>query len=190
MVPKAAMLQSLKIDEKPNTQFWVTQLIILVSTILGVYLASFAGYSIAVDFDRYQRVTNQLNLEKALLAEVSDNVGKVDVWTSGYSKAPMAWHDKRLAPDATHRLDNMIWLTMRNSPQTFEINQEAITKVRRFYSAVETQKLILLQQRNSNGYAKQAMGTLTTLAEGARADILPLLNSSIEKLEKKHSSMR
>jgi hypothetical protein len=111
----------LSVEKRPNLTFWLTQITILVSTVLGVYLASVAGFQIAVNFDRYQAASDVLNIEQSLHAEVSDNTARVEAWVAAYKKAPMTWHDKKLVPRERHQLDLTIWQTMRYSPRTFEV---------------------------------------------------------------------
>ncbi|WP_430472955.1 hypothetical protein ACQ0MK_12905 [Thalassospira lucentensis] len=173
----------LSVSDRPNTEFWFTQCMILASTVLGVYLASFAGFQIAVDFDRYQSMSDVNNLERSLEAEFSDNLDKVDAWIAAYPEAPMTWHANVLAPREAHKLDDMVWETMRYSQRTFEVNPKIITGVRRFYGDIQSQMTILFMQQNANGYARNAMKKMQEIVSTARADVLPLIQSEINRLD-------
>lgn len=174
----------LSVSGRPNIEFWLTQCVILASTIIGVYLASFAGFQIAVDFDRYQTMSDVSNLEKSLEAEFGDNVQKVETWIADYPEAPMTWHAQTLAPREAHKLDDMVWQTMRYSERTLEVNPKILTGVRRFYGDIEQQMTILFMQQNANGYARKAMEKMETIVATARKDVLPLLQSEIKRLDR------
>lgn len=183
MRPFISPFRFLSIRERPNLEFWFTQGIILVSTVLGVYLASFAGFEIAVNFDRYQSVSEVRYLEKSLRAELADNIAKVEEWVESYDDGPMVWHESRFAPRESHKLDEMIWMTMRNSPRTFEVNPDILTGVRRFYSEIESYKTVLFQQSQPNGLARKAIKNMELAAAQARVDLLPLLDAEISRLD-------
>ncbi|KZB62386.1 hypothetical protein AUP42_05430 [Thalassospira lucentensis] len=179
----------LSVSGKPNIEFWFTQCIILASTVLGVYLASFAGFRIAVDFDRYQSLSDVSYLEKSLEAEFVDNIERVEQWIAEYPEAPMKWHARELTPEATHRLDDMVWSTMRYSPRTFEVHPEIITGVRRFYTGIEAQMTSLFQQQSANGYSRRAIENMKQQVAAARTDILPKLRGEIETLDAELADM-
>jgi len=178
-----APFRFLSVSGRPNCEFWLTQCIILASTIMGVYLASFAGFEIAVDFDRYQSVSDVSNLERSLEAEFSDNIEKVETWIADYPEGPMTWHAAQLAPRERHKLDDMVWQTMRYSQRTFEVNPAIITGVRRFYSDIEAQMTIMFMQQNANGMARNALKKMGEITATARAEVLPLLQSEIKRLD-------
>ncbi|CAM3479125.1 hypothetical protein [Thalassospira profundimaris] len=178
-----APFRFLSVSGQPNTEFWLTQCIILASTVLGVYLASFAGFEIAVDFDRYQSTSDVYNLERSLEAEFVDNIEKVETWIADYPEGPMTWHAANLAPRERHKLDDMVWETMRYSQRTFEVDPAIITGVRRFYSDIEAQMTIMFMQQNANGMAKHALENMQEIVASARADVLPLLQSEIDRLD-------
>ncbi|MCC9624239.1 hypothetical protein LPB41_21370 [Thalassospira sp. MA62] len=178
-----APFRFLSVSGRPNSEFWLTQFIILVSTVAGVYLASFAGFEIAVDFDRYQSISDVSNLEKSLEAEFVDNIEKVETWIAEYPDAPMTWHAPQFAPRERHKLDDMVWETMRYSDSTLEVKPAIITGVRRFYSDIETQMTILFMQQNANGFSRNALKNMSEIVANARKDIVPMLQTEIERLD-------
>ena len=95
----------------------------------------------------------------------------------------MTWHAAKLAPRERHKLDDMVWQTMRYSQRTFEVNPAIITGVRRFYSDIEAQMTIMFMQQNANGMARNALKNMGEIAAKARAEVLPLLQSEIERLD-------
>ena len=45
------ILRMFRVREQGNAEFWVSNLVIVLSTLLGVYLAAQAGYRTAIDFE-------------------------------------------------------------------------------------------------------------------------------------------
>ena len=101
----------------------------------------------------------------------------------------MTWHAQTLAPREAHKLDDMVWQTMRYSDRTLEVNPKVLTGVRRFYGDIEAQMTILFMQQNANGYARKAMEKMTTIVATARQDVLPLLQSEIKRLDSELADM-
>jgi hypothetical protein len=76
-----------KVRQDGNVEYWVSQLVILLSTVLGVYLAAQAGYSTAIEFEVTRGERDAYYLRRALLDEVKSNLRAVDEWSSAYDKA-------------------------------------------------------------------------------------------------------
>jgi hypothetical protein len=76
-----------KIRENGNLEYWVSQLVVLTSTVLGVYLAAQAGYSTAIQFEVTRGEREAYYLRRALLDEVKSNLRAVDEWSASYEKA-------------------------------------------------------------------------------------------------------
>ena len=78
---------------------------------------------------------------------------------------------------------------MRYSQRTFEVNPEIITGVRRFYSDINAQMTIMFMQQNANGMARNALKNMGEIAAAARADVLPILQSEIQRLDQQLGKM-
>jgi hypothetical protein len=76
-----------KVREKNNLEYWVSQLVVLTSTVLGVYLAAQAGYSTAIQFEMTRGEREAYYVRRALLDEVKSNLRTVDEWGAAYEKA-------------------------------------------------------------------------------------------------------
>jgi hypothetical protein len=81
------MLAIFKVREKGNLEYWVSQLVILISTVLGVYLAAQAGYSTAIQFEMTRGEREAYYVRRALLEEVKSNLHTVDEWSAAFEKA-------------------------------------------------------------------------------------------------------
>lgn len=75
-----------KVRESGNLEYWVSQLVILLSTVVGVYLAAQAGYRTAIEFEVAREDREGYYLRRALLDEVKSNLRAVEVWSSAFEK--------------------------------------------------------------------------------------------------------
>lgn len=76
-----------KVRESGNLEYWVSQAVVLVSTVMGVYLAAQAGYSTAIQFEVTRGEREAYYLRRALLDEVKSNLRTVETWSNAYEIA-------------------------------------------------------------------------------------------------------
>lgn len=75
-----------KVREKGNLEYWVSQFVVLISTVLGVYLAAQAGYSTAIQFEVTRGERDGYYLRRALVSEIKNNLNAVDEWSRDFEK--------------------------------------------------------------------------------------------------------
>ena len=68
------LLRLFKVRESGNKEFWLSHAVILLSTVLGVYLAAQAGYRTALDFEVTRAQRDSYFMRVALLDELNDNI--------------------------------------------------------------------------------------------------------------------
>ena len=69
-----------KVRETGNAEFWISNLVIMASTVLGVYLAALAGYKTALEFEVARGERDGYYMRRALLDELKDNLDAVKTW--------------------------------------------------------------------------------------------------------------
>ena len=69
-----------KVRETGNAEFWISNLMIMASTVLGVYLAAQAGYKTALEFEVARGERDGYYMRRALLDELKDNLDAVKAW--------------------------------------------------------------------------------------------------------------
>src|SRR6516162_2510309 len=79
-------LRIFKVRESGNAEFWLSNLFIMASTIIGVYLAAQAGFTTALQFEVARSERDGYYLRRALLDEVKDNLDSVDDWSQSFEK--------------------------------------------------------------------------------------------------------
>ncbi|RDH84817.1 MAG: hypothetical protein DIZ80_04960 [endosymbiont of Galathealinum brachiosum] len=163
--------------EKASAEFWISHIIIIVSTVLGVYLAAGAGFDVAVEFEKTRMDRELYYMESALLSEIRDNTEYASSYSTGYLKGEINFKQ-----GANNELDTFIWTTMTNTGHSFQIEAELLTQVRRFYSNVSKNLRLLSEGRNAFA-AKE----IKRLSEEASLKLIPEMEKNILK---KYASLK
>ncbi len=146
------------VRESGNTEFWISNVFVMASTIIGVYLAAQAGFTTALQFEIARSERDGYYMRRALLDEVKDNLGSVDEWSGNFEKAlrhrisdqyflpsdswTMYWSDKNgwsnagIVPDEL-KMKTFVWETMKQQAITFQLTPELLSAVRRYYDSME-----------------------------------------------------
>ena len=147
-----------KVRESGNAEFWLSNLFIMASTILGVYLAAQAGFTTALQFEVARSERDGYYMRRALLDEVKDNLASVDEWSQSFEKVlrnrisdqyflpsdtwTAYWSDKNgwsnagVAPDEL-KMKTFVWETMKQQAITFQLAPGLLSAVRRYYDSME-----------------------------------------------------
>lgn len=167
--------QSVRFDEIRKASFWVSQVFILLATVLGVYLASSQGFKQAMAYGNLQAARNNFYLRKSLRIEMNDNLGLVREYMQRLESGGLP------ARKAPFSLDTFVWDSMKNSPSTMELPPQMLQEARKFYRGVAD----LQQKVADNTYGvKVANERLTELVEHVEKDVLPMFDVNTKKLEK------
>lgn len=170
--------RTIKLDntELIKTSFWVSQIFIIIATVVGVYLAAQEGLSQAIKFDALSNMQNNYHLRHALYDEVSDNVGILshyaDTVETVSSNSLVKMHPQ---------MGLFVWDNMRYSANALETPSDILSDIRRLY--LESEKIIsnIETRHYSVSYGKdQLQNVLSKIKE----DTLPKLKTNYETLSK------
>ncbi|MAM87902.1 MAG: hypothetical protein CME36_11410 [unclassified Hahellaceae] len=154
--------------------FWVSQVFVVLATIIGVYLAANAGLEQAIRFDNIKAQEQNYYLQASLHDELQDNTSLLRRYVDEVLKRN---------PDdlkAQHpALSEFIWETMRYSPATFETPSEFLNASRRFYA--DTTDIIEKAENRFYG-ASHAAKLLTAVLDRMEQGTLPKLKENYETL--------
>lgn len=114
-------------------RFWIGQAMVIVSTILGVYLAANAGFERAVEFDAMTNKRSTYHLLTALEAELKDNIQINNKLATDLNQGNI----NRSHYIRRSQMGKFVWQAMKESDNTFLIKADVITGIRRYYQAVE-----------------------------------------------------
>ncbi|MBP6518571.1 MULTISPECIES: hypothetical protein [unclassified Shewanella] len=170
--------RTIKLDntELIKTSFWVSQIFIIIATVVGVYLAAQEGLSQAIKFDALSNMQNNYHLRHALYDEVSDNVEILshyaDTVETVSSNSLVKMHPQ---------MGLFVWDNMRYSANALETPSDILSDIRRLY--LESEKIIsnIETRHYSVSYGKdQLQNVLSKIKE----DTLPKLKTNYETLLK------
>lgn len=173
------ILRIFKVREEGNLEFWVSNAVIVFSTILGVFLAAQAGYRTALDFELARSEREGYYMRRALLDEVRDNLDHADQISKNMAES--GWRFRNSDPEI-FKLQSYVWETMKEHEITFQLPSEILTGVRRYYdkSAAYAKSLAVGQ-----GTAIEAANNWMKDTAEVRDKIVPALESDIAQLRER-----
>lgn len=163
------------VDEVKKASFWVSQLFILLATVMGVYLASSQGFKQAMAYGNLQSARTNYYLRKSLRSEIADNLPLVRDYMKRLETGGLP------ARKAGFSLDTFVWESMKNSPATMETPPELLQESRKFYRGVDE-----LQAKIADNTYSVKVGTdrITELVDRMEKNVLPLFDADIAKVSK------
>lgn len=173
------VLRIFKVREEGNLEFWVSNAVIVFSTILGVYLAAQAGYRTALDFEQVRSQREGYFMRQALLDEFRDNLAQADN-LADFIVNRNGWRNPG-GPD-NYRLQDYVWETMKEHSITFQLPSGVLTGIRRYYTTAED---LARAMSVGQGTSIEAAKTLTNETKKARETVLPLLENDIAALRQR-----
>jgi hypothetical protein len=201
------VLRIFKVRESGNAEFWLSNLFIMASTIIGVYLAAQAGFTTALQFEIARSDRDGYYMRRALLDEVKDNLASVDEWGAGMEKALRnrisadyflptdnwvdywsekgGWQNSRIKPDEL-KMQSFVWETMKQQSITFQLAPQLLSGVRRYYDAMEGNMKEMLSQDWKSARAAKAIVEDT---KRMREEIIPAFDKDITELRDRLGKM-
>jgi hypothetical protein len=189
-----------KVRESGNAEFWIANLIVMASTIIGVYLAAQAGFKAALQFEVARSERDGYYMRRALLDEVQDNLDSVDDWSKSFEKAlrnrisdqyflvsdtwtgywsdKNGWSNAGIVPDEL-KMKTFVWETMKQQSITFQLAPQLISAVRRYYDGMDGNMKDILGHEWKAGPAAKAILDDT---KRMRDEIVPAFQKDIAEL--------
>lgn len=171
--PKKAI--PLEQGEISNLSFWISQISMIIATVLGVYLAAQQGLQQAVVFEQIQSDKNNYYLRKSLQQELSDNILLIQDFTEQI-KGIGAHNVKRHAIV----LDTFVWESMKFSPATLETPPALLSESRKFYREINDIHNKILSSFYSIPYGSKL---LLAQVEHMRTTVLPMFEADTNQLK-------
>ncbi len=194
------VLRIFKVRESGNAEFWLSNLFIVASTIIGVYLAAQAGFTTALQFEIARSERDGYYMRRALLDEVKDNLASVDEWSGAFEKVlrnrisdqyflpsdtwTMYWSDKNGWSNAGAvpedlKMQTFVWETMKQQAITFQLAPELLSAVRRYYDSMDGN---MKEVRGGEWKAGPAAKSILEDTKRMREEAVPAFEKDIAEL--------
>lgn len=157
---------ALRHGEMSKVSFWISQVFMLIATVLGVYLAGQQGLKQAVMFEQIQSDKNNYHLRKSLQHELADNLDLIREY---------------IATDRINlELDIFVWETMKYSPATLETPSVLLSESRQFYRQVDEIYERIQSRFYHPEYGRKLLGEVVEHMDNT---VLPLFEADTQALK-------
>jgi len=163
--------------ELKKSGFWLNQMFIVVSTVVGVFLAAQSGLEQALKFDNYSKKEDNYYLRSSLADELEDNIKQLQDYTANVLlKSQSLQMIKNNRPE----VDLYIWEAMKYNRATLETPTSLLSGVRRFYS----QSRQLMNKAEQRALSSRVAGERLQLEiDKVKQQTLPGLRNTAETLK-------
>jgi len=176
------------VSKRQNAFFWVGQLAVILSTILGVYLAASAGLKTAINFHSVISHEKNFYTLSALRSEVdSNNQLILDFIENQFvfnDNNEMVAHKSARAP----ALNWFVWITMSNATETLELPVDILKDTNQYYLAL-TKEIDHYQKRGGRDKLFAAK-RLYKLSRETKKSLIDRMDQQIEIYQSRFSSYK
>ena len=114
--------------KKPS--FWVSQLFILIATILGVYLAATQGFKQAIQFDHITNQKNVYYLQQSLKNEIESNLSSIELFINNSKNSNDPWKIHSL------ETSSFIWHNMQEASISLQLRPVILQSTEKIMSNI------------------------------------------------------
>lgn len=170
--------------DRNNAEFWISHMLIVGSTILGVYLAASQGYGVAVAFETVRADRQSYYLQTALRSELRENLNHIEKWRTQFETVSRAMFRGRRIEI---RLESHVWTSMATSDAAYEVPPVVLNGIRRFYRQGSA-NLAKMTETEIKGKRIPNLEQMREDAAYVRAKVIPALDRNIAVLSRRLAS--
>ena len=176
------------VEKNSTKEFWLSHIVILISTVFAVYLAAKAGLDTAIEFEEIQSDRNSYYLQKSLLDEFKDNTDQVIKMIKICDEQRYSIY---FGKKNKSNLDLFVWEAMKDSSDTFEIPSTILTGIRRYYKSANPTLYAIENMsygRMWNGSYFRKLPPLKKETKEIRTKLIPIMEAEINRLKERLES--
>lgn len=168
-------------DEVRKVSFWISNIFIVLATIMGVYLAASQGFKQAIIFDNIQSDKKNYYLRKSLQNELESNVDIIDEYLNKIRQGAFP-------SELSLVMNTFVWEAMRFSSTTLEVSPEILGPVQTFYTQVPSIRGRILNQQANTLSTAQGARRIQEQVDIVKEKVIPALEADMatiaERLKK------
>lgn len=168
-------------SEVRKASFWVSQLCVIIATVLGVYLAATQGFKQAVAFENVISDKNNAAMRISLRNEMAQNTKIVRDYVAKVTKDGSLAARKRALP-----LQMFVWESMKFSPATLETPPEFLAANAEFIRVIN---YLHGELGNSGISTANGLKRMEDAVKKLEEEIFPKMDADVSELRaslKKH----
>lgn len=119
---------------KANWEFWIGNLFVVFSTVLGVYLAAHAALETAIEFEAVRADRDSYYVRTSLHNELNQNISVYEKIIDNYRNGKGGYHKK---DQWTKHPEYFVWESLKSSPALLTTPPEILAGVTEFYKYSE-----------------------------------------------------
>ncbi|MFK7894740.1 MAG: hypothetical protein AB8G23_02830 [Myxococcota bacterium] len=164
-------------DKKINWEFWIGNLVVVLSTVLGVYLAANAALETAIKYEAIKTDRDNYYLRTSLHNELTQNVTALEQIIENLDKG----YRYRKSDAQVEHPQFFVWEALKASPSALTTPPEILSGVNSFYGNVR----IILDKVSANKDFKMSMSgrEIQKLLERLKAETIPALEGNLSTLK-------
>jgi len=164
------------IKDNKNKEFWFSNIIMLLATVIAVYLAASAGLKTAVQFELIKADKDSYYMRRSFLDELNDNINNMEKWGKKYRSGGAGdfWRNPN-----DYTLDTYVWNAMKEQESTFEIPNKILSKIRKYY----IKSNIVLNKMKSRGAAAKIVDQMLIENKNIKKTVMKNLQNNIQNLK-------
>jgi len=179
----------LDFSKRQNVLFWVSQIAIILSTVIGVYLATSEGLRSAVEFHSLTTLEKKYYTLNALRQEVDSNnemlkqyVGQL--LNKDENGTVVSHNGVGEMPD----LNWFVWKTMENSSETLDLPVDILRDANRYYLNLSD---LMDKLNTSGGYDTLRYGiALEKLTQTTKAEFIVRVEQQLKQYQDRLSAFK
>jgi hypothetical protein len=113
-------------------QFLAAQFFTMLATIAGVYLAGYISFQRTLEYDRYVKAQQRLDMLTAMHAELQQNITRIRTFNGQLAEAENKGN--YVLESNWPQLRLFVWEASGRSPSAFDIPPEILTNFQAFYN--------------------------------------------------------
>lgn len=164
------------IIRRVNWEFWLGNIIVVLSTVLGVYLASHAALETGLKFESIRADVAGYNLRRSMKEEILHNFRVVDKLQKMINRGA-SYHSS--SPDFP-KLRTFVIEAMKKNPSTLSLPSEIITGTLDFYEAAQDQMDRASRKLIGSDYM---MKKIQKERSKVKKNVLSIINKDIKRLK-------